>query len=571
MLADRNWTKASTGVYGGQGRPCPHPRFTGRLKEALLYNSHTMGNRDIQEALDYHEKTKHSLWSLQMDSFSLDFSNQPLPFKIYTDLESIPLPHESPASDMPALDAIASTGVSANAEGATGTPDLAALAGILFHTAGITKRGVHPGGDTLFRAAPCTGALYHIELYLVCGDLPELDAGVYHFGPRDFALHLLRRGDFRRVLAKASGGEPSLEEAPAILVFTSTFWRNAWKYRARAYRHCYWDSGVLLANLLAEASSHNLPAKVVLGFADDPVNHLLGLDADKEVSLGMVSLGSGSGAAPIPPDIPVISYETVPLSAHEVEYPDMGKIHRASSLGSGDEARSWRVPSPDIELPKTQGSLFHLDLDGALDEGDKGSVQDVPQDSIDRTIRRRGSSRQFVHRPMTFRQLSLMLDRSTRGIPADFLGAEGASLNQLHIIASSVDGLPPGSYLYRRDVQALEQLQQGDFRQMAGYLGLRQALPADAAVNIYMIADLDMALDRYGNRGYRAAQLEGGLIGGKLYLSAYAQRLGATGLTFFDDDVTTFFSPPAEGKGVMFLVAVGTPLRRRVRRPASPD
>jgi hypothetical protein len=39
--------------------------------------------------------------------------------------------------------------------------------------------------------------------------------------------------------------------------------------------------------------------------------------------------------------------------------------------------------------------------------------------------------------------------------------------------------------------------------------------------------------------------------------------LGATGLTFFDDDVTTFFSPHAAGKGVMFLVAVG---RRPVPR-----
>ncbi len=524
-----------------------------------------MGNRDIQEALDYHEKTKHSLWSLQMDSFSLDFSNQPLPFKIYTDLESIPLPHDSPSSDMSALDAIASTGIPPDAEGARGTPDLATLAGILFHTAGITKRGVHPGGDILFRAAPCTGALYHIELYLVCGDLPDLDAGVYHFGPRDFALHLLRRGDFRKVLVEASGIEAGVAEAPAVLVFTSTFWRNAWKYRARAYRHCYWDSGVLLANLLAEASSHNLPAKVILGFADDPVNHLLGLDDEKEVSLGMVSLGSASGPAPSPPEIPKISYETVPLSSHEVEYPDMGKIHRASSLASGDEAEEWRVPLPAVELPNGPGQLFPLDLNSALDES---SSEDVPQDSIDRTIRRRGSSRQFVHRPISFRQLSFMLDRSTRGIPADFLGTDGASLNQLYVIASAVEGLPEGSYVYRRDVQALEQLQQGDFRQVAGYLGLRQALPADAAVNIYMIADLSMALELYGNRGYRAAQLEGGILGGKLYLSAYAQRLGATGLTFFDDDVTTFFSPPAEGKGVMFLVAAGTPLRRRVHRPA---
>ncbi len=550
---------------GVKKRHAPAARIPGGFRAALLYNSRAMGNRDIQEALDYHEKTKHSLWSLQMDSFSLDFSNQPLPFKIYTDLESIPLPHESSGSDMPALEAVASTGPMLDAQGAVGgTPDLATLAGILFHTAGITKRGLHPGGDILFRAAACTGALYHIELYLACGDLPGLDAGVYHFGPRDFALHPLRRGDFRRVLVDAAGAEPSVAEAPVILVFTSTFWRNAWKYRARAYRHCYWDSGAILANLLAEASGHKLPAKIVLGFADAPVNRLLGLDTLKEVSLGLVSLGSGSGPPPVPPDAPTISYETVPLSGSEVEYPEMGGLHRASSLESGDEARVWRGQLPDAELPMSQGPLFPLDLGAASDDG---SSQDAPQDSIDRAIRRRGSSRQFVHRPITFKQLSLMLDRSTRGIPSDFLGPDGASLNRMHLIANAVDGLPSGSYLYRRDIQALEQLQQGDFRQMAGYLGLRQALPADAAVNIYMLADLDRALERYGNRGYRAAQLEGGILGGKLYLSAYAQRLGATGLTFFDDDVTAFFSPPAEGKGVMFLVAVGTPLRRRVRKP----
>ena len=63
-----------------------------------------------------------------------------------------------------------------------------------------------------------------------------------------------------------------------------------------------------------------------------------------------------------------------------------------------------------------------------------------------------------------------------------------------------------------------------------------------------------------GGRGYRAAALEAGIEGGKTYLAAYAIGLGATGLTFFDDDVTRFFSPPAARQGVMFLVACG---RRR--------
>jgi hypothetical protein len=64
-------------------------------------------------------------------------------------------------------------------------------------------------------------------------------------------------------------------------------------------------------------------------------------------------------------------------------------------------------------------------------------------------------------------------------------------------------------------------------------------------------------LRRFGNRSYRAVQLEAGILGGKLYLGAYAQHLGATGLTFYDDDVTRFLSPHAEGKNTIFLVAVG--------------
>jgi hypothetical protein len=106
-------------------------------------------------------------------------------------------------------------------------------------------------------------------------------------------------------------------------------------------------------------------------------------------------------------------------------------------------------------------------------------------------------------------------------------------------------------------------LKEGDFRRDAGHLGLGQEIPADCSVNIYFLTDLNRALERLGNRGYRVAQLEAAIMGGKIYLGAYAQRLGASGLTFFDDDVTEFFSPHAAGKSVMFLIAVGKSARRK--------
>src|SRR6266850_2138380 len=130
-----------------------------------------MGNRDINEILTYHEATKHSPQSVRASRYTLDWENQPLPFKIYRDLDPIFLPRDFPESAIPALTAIGS-GPSANSgSGDTRSPDLPALARVLQLSAGITKRKRHPGGEIYLRAYANTGALHHVDLYLVTGDL----------------------------------------------------------------------------------------------------------------------------------------------------------------------------------------------------------------------------------------------------------------------------------------------------------------------------------------------------------------------------------------------------------------
>ena len=189
--------------------------------------------------------------------------------------------------------------------------------------------------------------------------------------------------------------------------------------------------------------------------------------------------------------------------------------------------------------------------------------EELPSESLESVIQRRGSTRAFdPERSLSAAELATALERSTRGAPLDFLHRTVPTLLDLYLIVHHVEGIPAGSYYYRREERALEPLRTGNFRREAGRLGLFQELPADAAVDVYCLADLDAVLDGLGNRGYRAAQFEGGLVGGRLYLCAYAQRFGATGLTFLDDEVTDFFSPHATGKSVMFLVALGRSLRR---------
>src|ERR1700704_3593089 len=147
-------------------------------------------NRDLTAAWAYHNGTKHSLQSVRSSRHYLDWENKPLPFKIYSTLEPVLLPRELPAVPIPTLEAIAVTEVNQKGEG---LPNLSTLAALLYFSAGITKQRTYPGGEVyFFRAAACTGALYHIDVYLVCGDLAELPAGVYHFEPRSFTLRCLR-------------------------------------------------------------------------------------------------------------------------------------------------------------------------------------------------------------------------------------------------------------------------------------------------------------------------------------------------------------------------------------------
>ncbi len=120
------------------------------------------------------------------------------------------------------------------------------------------------------------------------------------------------------------------------------------------------------------------------------------------------------------------------------------------------------------------------------------------------------------------------------------------------LIVHAVEGMQPGRYA--RDLTLIEA---GDFRRGAADLALGQPIAAQAAVNVYFMADLDAVFDRLGERGYRVAQMAGAIAGGRLELAATAAGLGATGLTFFDDEVTEFFEPAARGRQVMYLAAAG--------------
>jgi SagB-type dehydrogenase family enzyme len=481
----------------------------------------------------FHDETAHTPHSVRTSGHTLDWDNKPFPFKIYTDAPAVELPRDVDVPAAPTLQALAAPGPPV--AGLT----LGTLTALLYYAAGVTRKKTYPGGgEVLFRAAASTGALYQTEVYVVAGAVEGLDSGLYHFCPGDFTLRQLRAGDVRAPLADAAV-DSMIGRRPATLVLSAIYWRNTWKYQARGYRHLFWDSGTMLANALAVGGAFGLEPAIVTGFVDDEVNHLVGLDADRETALELLPVGPEGAASAPPGGIPALRHDVMPLSTEEVDYPALRELHRASSLRTPAEVVAWRRASaPPPREPR--GPVI------ALPEPRLASRP------LGEAIQRRGSTRRFGPAPLAAPELAAALWAATRPIPADVPGG----LVDLYVIVNAVEGLAPGAYAYWPG-HGLELVRAGEFRREAAYLTLEQALGGDAAATLFFLAPLDTVLAVWGERGYRLANLQAGIAGGRAYLAAYALGFGATGLTFYDAEVVRFFAPHARGLDAIFVTALG--------------
>jgi SagB-type dehydrogenase family enzyme len=473
----------------------------------------------------YHEHTKHTPESVRARTGSIDPRRRPHPFKDYAELEPLPLPAELPEYGVPALEALAGQGKSDSPP--LGLPELGRL---LRWGAGVLRtRELAPGDTYHFRAYSSAGGLYPLEIYAACAELAGLRTGLYHFHPLELALRRLRADDVRALLADAAGAT-ELERAGVVLVVTGLLARSAWKYGPRAYRHLYWDAGTMLAGMLALATSAGLHPRLLSGFVDEQVSRLLRVDGTQEAPLALLAIGQARKAAPTAGPEPPTAGAMTPQA--EQSLAESFELHRASRLNSAAGVRSWRAAAQAAVAPEG---------------GASAPPPESPGDPLEQVIRRRGSARVFSLEAVTARELGAILVVATAPLPADF-----TSLTEIRLLANAVEGLEPGAYRFASG--RFEPLGRGDFRRVAGYLCLEQMLGMRAAATNFLLADLASVLARLGDRGYRAAQLDAGLRAGRIYLAAYAHCLGATALTYYDDEVSTFLAP---GLSPMLSVAVG--------------
>lgn len=496
----------------------------------------------MSTALAYHSATKYRPETIGQQA-PLDWSQQPSPFKQWQSDTPVELAAWLPLSPNPFNGEPAGDEALEPALGF----NRAAVSRLLFGTYGIT--GVVPGPRTLFlRSSPSAGGLYPTELYAVSAGSDHLPAGLYGYAARFHRLiPLWQDAAVPRMLAEACYGDAAVSAAPLTLIATGVFRRSSWRYGERGYRRVLLDTGHLLANAALMASALHLRCHLTTAFADAALERLLRIDAAEEGALAVLALNL-PGACERP------AWTALPSGTGDGRDASAAALHAAGNL---PEQRPAFVPRGEQQADALEARLgavggTTLDLD---------ACHSPLADNIPGHLMARRSTRRFQRGRMHLHQLARILACGYAGADAG-LGAQPAierDLLMTFVATLAVEGIADGVHYFAPHSRRLRPVRLGDARQAAGIVCLGQELGRDAAAVVFHTMDLAQAVRRHGDRAYRIAHLDAGLIGERLDLGALAEGLGASGIGgFFDDTAAELLGIPAE-QAIVYITVLGIP------------
>ena len=501
-------------------------------------------------AQHYHQRTKYDPDTLAQQAPTLDWAQQPVPYKTY--------PLGATVDLKPFLQS--------NADRADDEQTWwRRLSHFLVSSYGLTAKVATPSEPVYLRASPSAGGLYPAEVYLISRGTSLLPAGLYNYQVRSHTL--LRFWDDHPwpALQAACFWHPALENTQLALVVTSVFQRSAWRYQARAYRRILLDSGHLLGNLELVGSLCDYRPHLIGGFVDEALNKLLYLEDGIEGAIAVLALADllqvdqnlALGRTALPGD-------SHPHYPHLEQDQLLPYLHHSSQIAH-DPDLTLSQERPDVPPPPS--GKYNLPI------GDKLSTETPPLswgeslNHLNSTILRRRSTRRYTGADLPLSALLQILDFAyhpahyrDQGLDAqpDFFDL---SLIETFVAVSGITGLEPGCYYYAPQAQTLRQVRFKQFREALHYLCLGQELGRDAAAVVFHTADLAQAIERYGDRAYRYLHLDAGHLGQRLNLAAVGLQLGVSGIAgFFDDQVNDTLGIP-EDEAVLYITTLGQPWR----------
>ncbi|PPD35932.1 MAG: nitroreductase [Methylomonas sp.] len=483
--------------------------------------------------LNYHQRTKHHLNVYAKGPESLDWEDQPNPFRRFTGCETVKLPQ--PGTELACLFGDLDQADHIQAQPLS-LPHLGLLLELSFGLSAWKQFG--PDRWAL-RCNPSSGNLHPTEAYVVCADPSLLMPGVYHYVSHDH--HLERRCQFKT----AGSGEG------IYIGLSSIHWREAWKYGERALRYCQHDIGHALAALSYAASCLGWTVELLSEVADQDIAAWLGLDRESDfVTLEQEMPDLLCRLHPGNP--PKAAFDAKALSQLFAGAEWFGQAERLS----GRHFYRWPIidaVANQLEKPQTTAERWQapfLPLPTAS--------HNLPASQL---IRQRRSAQHFNGKAASlplvdFQRIIAAL------LPNDkppFTTWNWPSQVIMMLFVHRVDGLEPGLYVLPRGAASLTELKSicsadfewlpveapfefyrltaGNLRQAAKTLSCHQPIASDSAFSLGMLARFAEHVEAEAWR-YRRLFWECGLLGQILYLEAEAAGVRGTGIgCFFDDAV----------------------------------
>ncbi len=493
---------------------------------------------------DYHRQTSYD--RRQMGGHFLDWSNRPSVYKEYDGLKVVPLPVAAPAPEVSLSEIVLSDRV----ERLPPSFSLEELSRVFSLAYCLTAKSVHANGEFFYRSVPSAGALYPFELYVAARSLADLPNGLYHYAIGRRGLEQVRSGNTLKGLCYPS--QPgAAEETPLLMFFVTTiFFRSAWKYRARSYRYHLMDSGHLLESLILALKSLSLPGEVIFDFDDEGINSFLGCDAEREVCLGVVSVGCQEGifagfAASVPAGPPEAVSEASRVAPKEIVYPALQEIHLAGA----------RTVAPAGSIPTMMGEVGELPTSWhTIPEGQVWPEQ-IPYSEA---VRQRRSRRNFINKALpqaVFHAFTTLLCAGNE-VPGSRSQHQRETL-ALGFLAGDVEGLDPGCYWLDPLQHRFGMTRSGALLERMAHICLDQEWLTQASAHFFLATNLELLDKSWGARGYRYAMMTAGRLGQRTYMAATSFGLGCCGIGAFYDREAAALLGLNETSAMLYLLAVG--------------
>jgi SagB-type dehydrogenase family enzyme len=518
----------------------------------------------------YHEFTKYSPEGLARSNHQLDWSQQPVPFKDYpvevsTTLDLKPYLKQTPDAGQTAVDVDGLAGEEAEAV----RWQRQRLSQMLFFSYGVTLTLSYPRQLLYLRTAPSAGGLYPAEIYVIANTNQQIvPAGIYNYQVKDHTLVRLWDDPRWVQLQQSCWDSPILQFSPLVLVTTVVFFRSAWRYQDRAYRRVCLDTGHLLGNIELAANLTGFRASLLGGFADQQLADLLFLNFREESPLSVIPLQDlwrdAETDVTLYPDWqrPPQSPTALPSSTYteSVEFESgewLFSLHQHSCL------QTEPLVPPKRSAESTAGNKYNFPFclkapTGVTPISWGGHLQQLVQSML-----RRRSTREFTQEPLELTDLLCLLDFTYHPEHYEDQGMDpdpdffDLTLIETFVVVNSLSGLEEGCYYYAPQVEELRQIRFKNFREEVHHLCLGQNLGRDAAAVIFHTADLDQAVQRYGERAYRYLHMDAGHLGQRLNLAAVQLNIGVSGIAgFFDDQVNEVLGIPVS-EAVLYITTLG--------------